>query len=162
MSKRKAYNPKKRLALLAKSALKGQAVIWIGGTSDGNCNMVDLRNHQIYAPHIEIARAVESGLYPWAVFCAVFCRDQQGQEYMKGKMVVADIKCKQSEIAEAAEGVHTQILRNDCNRQHVANVGWIAVPTAGDIDEETAGKIFDKANAWEFLSKWEASQEGVI
>ena len=155
----KAYNPKKRLKLLAQSALRGQAIIFVGSAGDSACNMVDMRTKEIYAPSKEIAQVVENGRYKWAIYCAVFCRDQLGKNYMQGTSVVSNDEYRQSDLAEFVESVHTDIVRNQVNRLHVCNVGWLAAPMDGDIDETKAGDIFAKTNAWDYLTKAEQSEQ---
>lgn len=158
--KRKAYNPVKRINLLAKSVLKGHAVVFVGGNG-GKCDLVDIKKAHIYQPRMEVARVIEQGRFKWAILCAAFCRGQDGQEYMKSQLVYSPEECRQSDLAGTVEGLHQSMIRNEINQQHLLNVGWLAAPVQGDIDEGVAGKIFAKAGAWEYLSKWENEGLGV-
>lgn len=155
----KAYNPVKRLSLLAKSALNGHAVIFIGGAGESKCNMVDIRRKHIYSPAREIAEAVEKIRFKWSIYCAVFCRDQLGEEYMKGGAIVSNEEYRQSELADFVQEFHTDIIRNQVNPMHVVNVGWIATPDNCDFDEKVVGDIFATTDAWDYLSKWEYHEQ---
>jgi hypothetical protein len=153
MSKRKANNAHKRAERVCKAALKNCAIVFLAG-GDNKCHLVDVRTHKVFSPTLALSRVIEKGRYSWSVYCAVFCRDQNGQEYMPGIVVVPDHPCLQSELQEGLHNHHLKLL-HPCNANHTVNVGWLASPVGRDWCEEEVGKIFSKLNAWDFNTKLE-------
>jgi len=152
---KKKHSLQKRLNRLARVALKHQGVIFVGGM--GACNMVDLRHNKIYAPSINVAKSIEEVRAKWSVFCAVFCRGQDDEDYMKSVSIHIREARKQSELLESLNDIHQDLLTG-CNSQHVINVGWIAMPNGEELTEEQAGAIFGDAGAWNVTAEWENEQ----
>ena len=153
---RKKHSLQKRLNRLARTALKNQAVIFVGGHKA--CNAVDLRSGKVYAPSLAVARSLEQVRAKWSVFCAVFCRDQNGDDYMKSVSVHCREAQKQSDLLVQLNDIHQDLLAT-CNKIHVVNVGWIAAPNGEELTEEQAGAIFGDAGAWDVIAEWEDEDE---
>ena len=101
-----------------------------------------------------LAKTIESGRYSWSVYCAVFCRDQTGTEYMQGVVVSTNNDCMQSDLHAVLHEHHVQLL-GGCNKAHTLNVGWLASPVGYEWTEQEAGAIFTKMGAWNFIAEWE-------
>ena len=153
MSKRKANNPQRRLERLGKAVLKGCAITFLAG-GDGLCKMVDIKTQKLFKAGLALAKTIEEGRYSWSVYCAVFCRDQNGKDYMKGVVIKTMDNCRQNDLVEALHLNHLALLE-DCNQSHTLNVGWLASPTGHEWTEKEAGEIFTKMNAWDFDAEWE-------
>ena len=153
MSKRKSNNPQRRLNRLGKAVLKGCAITFLAG-SDGLCKMVEIKTRKPFKAGFSLAKTIESGRYSWSVYCAVFCRDQTGKEYMKSVVINTMDDCRQNDLVETLHHHHLALLE-DCNKSHTLNVGWLASPTAHEWTEQDAGAIFSKMNAWNFNAEWE-------
>jgi len=155
MSKRKANNPQRRLERLGKAVLKGCAIIFVAG-NNGLCQMVDLKTKKPFKPGLSLVKTIESGRYTWAVYCAVFCRDQTGKDYMQSVVVTTKEPCLQSDLVSVLHEHHLALL-DRCNPTHTLNVGWLASPVGHDWTEKEAGEIFTKMNSWDFVAEWEAA-----
>ena len=153
MSKRKANSPQRRIERLGRAVLKGCAVSFLAG-GDGLCQMVDIKTKKSFKAGLALAKTIEAGRYTWSVYCAVFCRDQTGKEYMQSVVVSTKEPCKQSDLLSALHENHLELLKG-CNSAHTLNVGWLASPVGHEWTEQEAGAIFTKMNAWDFMAKWE-------
>ena len=155
MSKRKANNPQRRIERLGKAVLKGCAITFLAG-GDGLCRMIDLKTQKVFSAGPALAKTIETGRYSWSVYCAVFCRDQTGKEYMQGVVVSTKNGCKQNDLQEVLHEHHLQLLKG-CNDAHTLNVGWLASPVGHEWDEKEVGDIFTKLEAWDFNTKLECA-----
>ena len=155
MSKRKAYNPQKRFQRLANATMKHVGVLYVGG-KDVKCQLIDMRTTRIFNPGLATAKTVSEGRFKWSIFCAIFCRDQDNKDYMKSLLVVVPRATRQQDIADQVNDIHRDMLKT-CNRDHVLNLGWIACTDGRDLNENAAGKIFENADAWDYLAGWEAA-----
>ena len=155
MSKRKANNPQRRLERLGNAVLKNCAITFVAG-GNGLCEMVDLKTRRAFKPGPALAKTIEAGRYTWSVYCAVFCRDQAGVEYMQGLEVATNEPCYQSDLLSVLHEHHLSLLAG-CNEAHVLNVGWLASPVGHEWTEKEAGTIFAKLDAWDFVAKWECA-----
>jgi hypothetical protein len=157
MKKRKANNAHKRAERVCKAALKNCAVSFLAG-GNGKCRLVDIKSGRIFSPTLSLARIIESGKYTWSVYCAVFCRDQTGKEYMQGVTIKTNEPCQQSDLLNVLHEQHLSLLKG-CNDSHTLNVGWLASPVGHEWDEKEVGDIFTKLNAWDFNTKLENDHE---
>lgn len=153
MKKRKANNPQRRIERIGKAVLKGCAITFLAG-GNGLCQMVDLKTQKAFKPGPSLAKTIEAGRYTWSVYCAVFCRDQTGKDYMKSIVVNTVDDCRQNDLVATLNDHHLALL-DDCNKAHVLNVGWLASPVGHEWTEQEAGAIFTKMDAWSFLAEWE-------
>ena len=135
--------------------MKNIGIIFIGG-NDGKCNVADLKRRAIYKPGLATAKTLANAQFHWSIFCAVFCRDQNGKEYMKSLLVQSGEKVRQRDLADQVNEIHHGMIK-DLNKEHLVNIGWIACPDGRDLSEHDAGSIFDNAMAWDYLAKWESA-----
>jgi len=155
MSKRKSNNNQRRMERVGRSVLKNCAITFVAGRN-GLCQMADLKTGLAFRPGPALAKTIASGRYTWSVYCAVFCRDQTGLEYMQGIEVVTKESCYQSDLVSVLHGHHLSLLAG-CNEAHLVNVGWLASAVGHEWTEKEAGTIFTKLNAWDFVAKWESA-----
>lgn len=155
MSKRKANNPQKRMERVCRAALKNCAVSFLAGGSN-KCQLIDVNTKRVFSPTLSLSKVIESGSYLWSVYCAVFCRDQNGKEYMQGLTIKTNEPCRQSDLLSVLHENHLQLL-NGCNDAHTLNVGWLASPTGHDWSEKEVGNIFTKLEAWDYQTKLETT-----
>ena len=155
MSKRKANNPQKRMERVCKAALKNCAVSFLAG-GNGKCRLVDVNTNRVFSPTLALSKVIESGSYLWSVYCAVFCRDQAGKEYMQGLTIKTNAPCRQSDLLSVLHDNHLQLLKG-CNDAHALNVGWLASPTGREWCEKEVGDIFTTIDAWDFNTKLECA-----
>lgn len=153
---KKKHSLQKRLNRLARTALRNQAVIFVGGSK--GCDVVDLRSSKTYTPSLAVAQSLEQVRAKWSVFCAVFCRDQNGDDYMKSVSVHCREAKRQADLLHQLNDIHQDLLAT-CNKLHVVNVGWIAAPNGEELSEEKAGAIFGEAGAWDVIAEWEREDE---
>jgi hypothetical protein len=157
MKKRKANNAHKRAERVCKAALRNCAVSFLAG-GGGKCLLIDLNTNRVFRPTLALSKIIESGSYTWSVYCAVFCRDQTGKEYMQGVTVESANPCRQNDLLEVLHEQHLRLLKG-CNDAHTVNVGWLASPSAHEWDEKEVGDIFTELNAWDFNTKLETDHE---
>ena len=154
-SVRKKNNNSKRMERLGTAVMKNLAVFLLIG-SNPKCEMVDLKRMTKFKATPALATTIEKGRYKWTVFCAVFCRSQHGEEYMKSLVIESPSPCLQGDLVELLHEHHVALLE-ECNEAHLITAGWMASPTGIDWSEKLAGDIFSKMNAWENLAKWEVN-----
>lgn len=160
MSKRKPHNKNKRIKRLMNTYINKVGVLYISGLFHGKCFAVKLNGGKKFPVMSEVAVQMEEGFFKWNVYCAVLCRDNDGNNYLKGSVVDAPIKCQQREIAVQIHEAHMAVYRN-ANPDHIITVAWIGVPSNRELSEEEAYKIFEDNRGFEFLSQGEAKLQDV-
>ena len=158
MSKRKPYNPAAKKNALAATLIKPLAITWVG--SDKNNDGAALSE----AWHIKQGRRVTVGmsLYcaltetrtHWQIFIAVFCRDQQGQEYVQGKWIETNQPYQQSALADLLNDEHHELWQQ-ANHAHRMNLGWVAYPSIKDRTDKDAINLLEKRDCWGVVAPWE-------
>lgn len=148
MSKRKKHNPAKRHAAYCRALLKqlNAVVAWVAGQHNNACVLISVKTGKTITMGPELERAISDVQHDWSIYCAVFGRRQDGQEYMMGSTVIAP-RCYQLQIADQLSDIHTGILRG-MNPQHRVGLDWLACPWGEDISEEDAGRLFDQLGGW--------------
>jgi len=155
MSKRKTHTKQRRLNRLGSAILKDCAISFIAGT-DRTCSLINVKTKRSFNPGPALAQTIETGRYSWSIICAVFCRDQNGSEYMKSIVIETTEPRQQKELLDPLHENHLALL-SECNESHLVNVGWLASPASREWTEKLAGDIFSKLNAWDSLATWETA-----
>ena len=148
----KKYNASKTTNQFYKSALKDKAVLFV--TNGKGAHLVNLRNGRQYLPTTSTAHIIENLTTKWCILCAVILKDQSHSSYASYYVHYFNETRKQHQISEEADKVHQELLKS-CNKTHLVNLGWIAVPHLYEFDEEQANSIFDQAGAWKDPAEWE-------
>ena len=151
MSKKrnKRHNIHKRHALYSRALLKqlNSAVVWIAGQRNNACVLANMKTGDLIPIGKELQGAIADVAHDWSVYCAVFGRRQDGEEYMRGVQVDAP-RCYQHHIADQLNEIHMREFES-MNPNHRVGLGWIACPWGADISEEMAGRLFDRLGAWD-------------
>ena len=151
--KHRNYSPQRTVTKVVHATLRGTAVIYMAN-NDRKSRIINLKSHEMYSANLQQAHLLLTATFKWTVYCAVFCRDASGSEYMKAIEVGVDAPCLHDTLFDSMPDEHLKLLRG-CNDNHVVNVGWLASPDGISITEAEAGAIFDKHNAWDALASWE-------
>jgi len=151
--KHRTYSRQRRVTKVVHATLKGTVVIYMAN-NDRKSRLVNLKSHDMYSANLQQARVLLTATFPWTVYCAVFCRDATGSEYMKSLEVSVSVPCLHDTLFDSMPDEHLKLLRG-CNENHVINVGWLASPDGVHLDEAQAGAIFNKHDAWDALASWE-------
>ena len=148
----KKYNPQKTTNSLVKASIKNSGIIFV--TGGRGAHIVNLETNNQYAPSSLVARALGQLVANWTVLCAVLLKDSNGKEYASYYLDHWNINRRQSQIAEEAEAVHQKLLKT-CQKNHLVNLGWIAVPELYEFTHDQANEMFLKAGAWDDYAEWE-------
>ena len=159
MSKRKAHNPAKRYALLARQLFKNTGMAFVAG-EDKLCHAFNLKTGKRETFNEVSAMALDAASFKWYVEMSVICRDQQGKEYSNNYSEVLGEYYNHKDPALMAylDKMHQQALKK-ANPLHVITVAWIRVPVFRDyIELDVLDTIYRELGAFNYLSKWEADQ----
>ena len=78
MSKRKKYNPVKRIQKMSSTVTKGLAIGFIGGGDKGGCFVIDIKRKKQVKVSATLADAFGRVPHQWSMIQAIFCRRQDG------------------------------------------------------------------------------------
>jgi hypothetical protein len=156
MSKRKKYNPIKRIQKMSSVVTKGLAIGFVGGGDMGGCFIIDLKNRKPVKVSATLADAFGRVPHQWSMIQAVFCRRQDGQEYAKFQQVQTSAKYYEKDLESVFNDSHSELYKS-CNPAHVLTAGWLVVNHEKDWCEKEVGDIFREFGAWEFLTESEAA-----
>lgn len=143
VSKRKAYNPGKRVARLANHLLRNILVCYTDDLK--GCVMLDTRDGKLIKPTKPMIDAAALP-HQWSCFIAAFGRTQF-DEYMKCEQIFTPSKYYQSDLAPIFEEQHGKLIKRIPEHQ-LCGVGWLASPMGDELTEKQAGEIFAKLGAW--------------
>jgi len=142
----KKYNPKKINGVVDRIALKNKLVTYV--TGDDINNLYCLRQDKQIVVDKRLAYALGNQPFEWSVVIAVFCRDQNGQEYTKSELIASNEKYYQHELIEFLNDQHNTLIKS-VNRHHFIGAGWMASPEGQDFSEAEIDRIFRKLGAFE-------------
>ena len=160
MSKRKAHNPAKRYALLARQLFKNCGMAFVAG-DDKKCHAFNLKTGKRETFNDVMAMALDAASFKWYVEMSVICRDQQNNEYIvhHSEVLGEYYNHKDTALADYLTKMHNEALKQ-CNSLHVITVAWVRVPVFRDyIDLEVLDTIYRELGAFNYLSKWEHEQQ---
>jgi hypothetical protein len=133
--------------IINRMVLKNKIVTYI--TGDDFNNLYCLQKNKKVSASLDMAKALANQPFKWSVLIAVFCRDQNGQEYIKSELIASKQKYLQHELIQFLSAEHTALIKS-VNGNHVIGAGWLASPEGIDWDEKVAGKIFEQLGAFEW------------
>lgn len=142
----KRYNPNKINGAIDRIALKKKIVTYVTGDSVNNLYCLN-QDKQIQVDK-RLAFALGNQPFEWSVIIAVFCRDQNGEEYLKSELVSAKEKYFQHELIEVLNEQHKALIKS-VNRNHFIGAGWLASPEGRDFSESETDRIFRKLGAFQ-------------
>lgn len=163
MSKRKPNNPKARLARNCRALLANSQVAVMNIDRPAYPDLVDQRlislrdGKPIARSQVQlVADAFCDFAYPWTVYFAVMCRDQQGAQYIKAEEIAVGSVCRADQLTEVLEHFCCE-LRKGCNTRHLVSSGWIANTSGIGLDEARAYELFEKFGAWAHVERTQAA-----
>lgn len=148
MKKRKANNMRARVERSCRALLSTNHVAVVNIDPSGRQGMVNWKNCKNIPPGQKIANAVCDIAHSWTIYISALCIDQFGTRYIKSTEVAPQGIYKAEHLTEVIEA-HYRALRDECNPNHLAASGWIAIPSAVSLDEEQAARVFDAVGAWD-------------
>ncbi|GGY87771.1 hypothetical protein [Shewanella fodinae] len=157
----KSSKPHKTLAKryynVARALLRDLVVVFVAGKNDSKVQVWNRKRGKIEFIGKPTALAISDTPMPWSVLCAVTCRRQDGQQYMRTEELAAPHPITQAQIAKHCNELHMQLLKA-CNPMHRLTAAWIAVPTGEELPMEEVDRIITVLGAYEFLAQWEADE----
>lgn len=159
MSKRKPNNPQARLARNCRALLANSHVAVMNIDRPAHPDLVDQRlislrdGKPIALSQVRmVADAFCDFAYPWTVYFAAMCRDQQGAQYIKAEEIALSSICRANQLTDVLEHFCRE-LRDGCNARHLVSSGWIANTSGVALDEARAYELFEKFGAWTHIEQ---------
>jgi len=95
----------------------------------------------------QIVDAVCDIPHRWTIYLSVMCQKANGEQYCKSVEVAPQGNYLASHLTEVIEATYAE-LRAQCNPQHLAASGWIAIPSELTLDEAQAARVFEAVGIW--------------
>lgn len=150
----KSYNTNKLVQRYDAKNLNSLMVTFVGGGS-GKSHVVNRTTKFVYKA---ISKGVEKQFienrHTWTVYCAILCRDNNRNNYVKADELHFCRPVLQTDIQEFLTDYHIKLL-NQQNENHVIGIAWIACPYEIELDEEYAYNIFEMLGGFNKKAKWE-------
>lgn len=143
--RKKPHSFKKRRQAIAEGLLKDLVVVFVSGTQ--YARLYDIKKNGFVLAYPEIDRALRELKFNWSCLIATFCVDQTGTEYMKSEIIESKEKVNREQIVDIFVAEHSELIESS-NPEHYRGYGWIASVAGLDIDENQAGELFSKLDAW--------------
>lgn len=148
----KKYNAMEKAKASARVGLKNLGV-WHSEKTESEytaeiVNYKHLKNEPIGE---SMAFAVINIRHKWQVLLLAIGEDDSGRKYFKVDPVQLKHEMYQSDLAEYLNQRHKDFINKQFNKNHLANVAWLAVPTgheADNITDEMLDKLITFKNAW--------------
>ncbi|PHX42658.1 hypothetical protein AO354_40550, partial [Pseudomonas syringae pv. syringae] len=146
MKRRKQNNCFVRAARSCRALLSTNHVAVVNIDPSGLQVMVNWKSHKQIRT-LAIANALFDFSYRWTIYISAMCRDERGAEYVKSVEISPEGLHKVDRLTDAIEHYYLE-LRGNCNQNHLAASGWIAIPAEVSLDEAQAAKVFYAAGVW--------------
>jgi hypothetical protein len=167
----KKHNPKKLIRVVADGHLKrNQLAVWSTVSSD-HAQVLSMKTKTVFDPDQFTAECITAHAHHWSYTLVVYCRDQNGQEYIvtgepelpdADGINLADRRLKQSDLAVSLNQAHQDFIKESINPLHISNTGWIAFPYKAEISEEDICKIADSLGIWKYKTRWEVQAKAAV
>lgn len=154
--KRKKHCATKRHERIARAIFKDLVAVFVAGSGKG----VQLVNRRLKRPvrcTELMAISLQDCQFMYSVYCAITCRRQDGQEYIRSKAYNFTQPYRQSFLSEWLNSEHIELMKTT-NEMHRCTAAWIACPNGVEISDSEASDIFTNLGAYNFLAKWEADK----
>ena len=156
MTKQKKRNKKhcqvKRVTSMATLGTKDMLLVFCGGKKETQA--FDKKTLRPVNVGPTIAESIAKLPFKWSVYIAVWCRRQDGQDYIQSEQYNFDVPYHRANIENLLNERHDELIRS-CNQLHIVNIGWIGSTVNYDINDKLATELFTKQSAWEHLAEWE-------
>ena len=156
---RKPNSINKRKRQLQSFLIKDTAMIWVSSDKPDKGNHAyvqswDLKANRLMVVNRDIMQSYLDVACKWQCYCAVFCRDQLGQQYVQGKWLVANEPYKQHQLADLFNTEHLKLI-DESNQSHIINLGWVAINSNRSFNDSDAIKLMESRNCWAMLAPHE-------
>jgi len=150
MSKRKQYNPRKKIDFQAKQELEYSAIGCI--PTKGPCHLFNLRTGKTVPILPKQINLISTMRHQWSVFIAVFGIDQFGKYYMKSNEISVNKPTYQVDMITTLNDAHSNLIK-EFNPEHLISVGWLATPYLKIWNESKAFTLLESLGALNFVTK---------
>lgn len=146
---RKPHNHRARLERYYRAMLRSNHVAVIDIDASELQTLINWKNATVITSNNRhaVVNAITDIPHRWCIYLAALCCDQNGTRYMKSTEVAPQGNYLASQLEDVTETYIVQ-LRASCNPNHLASMGWIAIPNAITLDEAQAAKLFETFGAW--------------
>lgn len=154
----KSFNPNKAIQRVEKALVEDSMIVFVGGGS-GKSHVMNRKTNVIY-PQIgpTTYNALKNKKHTWTYYCAVLCRDQQLNNYVKAEEYYFTSPVLQTDIQNWMHDRHLKLLHKQ-NKGHVIGIAWIACPYDHDFDEELAYNVFEKLGGFNKKALWQKTED---
>ena len=142
----------KRLANMALYGTSDLLLVFVGGKRETYA--FDKKELSPVNIGPSIAQSLQTVAFKWSLYLAVLCRRQDGQQYIKQKVIPFFSPYSRATIENYLNEEHEKLIKI-CNPLHIANIGWIASTVPYEITDEIADELFTKQGGWDHLSEWQ-------
>lgn len=147
----KGANRRRHLAQQAAEHFRFKAVAWSSTREDGFVYVTNL----LTGKPTQMAQidfyAIEEVDHLWRVCMFVFCRDKNGENYMRTYETRAPEKCRHTQLIGSLNANHQELI-DGVNSKDVIELAWVA--TTGPLTAEAAMRQLGKKPA-----DWEKTRE---
>lgn len=152
----KRYNPTARAIGYAKSYSKQFAIAWCGPERKAEAYKLKTMSRVLLKP--SEAMALTQVTHKWKAHIVVILRDHTGRDYIQAEELVFPQELYSDEISDVVNE-HMHAFIKSCNANHFVNTGWVATTSDTEITDEAISKMMDNLGAWDFLAKFEATED---
>ena len=145
--KRKPHNLQARIARSCRSLLATNHVAVVNIDPSGRQGMVNWANCKSIPPGQRIADAVCDIPHRWTIYLSVMCDAGAGGQYCKSVEIAPQGQYLAAHLTDVIEAAYLD-LKAECNPNHVAASGWIAIPADVSLTEEQAARVFNACGVW--------------
>lgn len=149
---RKKHNLLKRYRRIADASISKLFVAFVCD-GDERCDIIDANGKKVRADQ-QLADAFDKVPHQWSVCCAVTCKTELGDKYVKLVQIDAKARYYKRDLTARFNEIHMQLLK-ECNENHRVTAGWIASPKPFEFDEAFVADIMQKLGGWNFKAKLE-------
>ncbi|MGL4518042.1 MAG: hypothetical protein ACRCUH_15285 [Shewanella sp.] len=142
----------KRLSTMALYGTSDLLLVFIGGKRE-TCAF-DKKELSPVNIGPSIAKSLQTVAFKWSLYLAVLCRRQDGQQYIKQKVVPFFSPYSRETIENYLNEEHEKLIKI-CNPLHIVNIGWVASTVPFEITDEIADDLFTKQGGWDHIAEWQ-------
>lgn len=149
MSKRKPNSAHARMVRYSRAMLRSNHVAVIDLEASNLHTLINWKNATAITTNAR--RALVDALcdipHSWTIYLAGLHRYPNGEPYMKSEELALNGIYLAAHLVDVI-GPRTELLRSQCNANHLIGMGWIATPYDNTLKEAQAARIFDACGAW--------------
>jgi hypothetical protein len=147
--RKKAYNPQRSAIRIVPALMRGQHIVCVRLQSKVPDNPklpnTQVYNHKLVKPYPS-NQTIQNGLtgtpMTWSIWVGYLCHDQMNREYIKGEWIIAKDRYYFDELHDVL-AAEIDAVYDSCNKDHVIDGGWLALPYEMELPDETIFKIIE-------------------